>query len=431
MINFYKGKSTNYKDEHKDGIFFATDTREIKAGVSQKDAEGNDIVVAASFGKNADASLITEDLVINGGPLASQASTAGYSGKIPAGTSIQELLKKMFLKVTDGSVSWSTSTWSPSLNNPSVTMQKVEPVMEGGVHKTDDEGNPMYTYTNLGSGTTVEKGTTVRFVPKSNSTGSAGSKTSTLQASNGYFIGDSTTRSTASLSRSATCSLDVSGLTLSYTYGGSAVTLGEDEKMEDKHYKLSTTGSKTFKVTQSGVVATASAYSYSDENGDLITIYSATNTHEKGSKTTTLNQAKDTKNLSSSAEVSVTAALKYYIGVVNKLNFQASDFNDDLIRSLGTSSWMKTSSIGSVSVEAGKSTIIAVPTGYTISTILDSFGTDGRGDWGNGFVSNKLQPDFVGKITLVDGSEQAYNIFTYANAGSGSSTYSSLTFGSL
>lgn len=34
MINFYKGKSTNYKDEHKDGIFFATDTHEIKAGVS-------------------------------------------------------------------------------------------------------------------------------------------------------------------------------------------------------------------------------------------------------------------------------------------------------------------------------------------------------------------------------------------------------------
>jgi hypothetical protein len=107
----------------------------------------------------------------------------------------------------------------------------------------------MYTYTNMSNGTTVEKGTTVRFVPKSNPTGSAGSKTSTLSAPNGYFIGDSTTRSTATLTKSATCSLDVSGLTLSYTYGGSAVTLGENEKIEDKHYKLSSTGSKTFKVT--------------------------------------------------------------------------------------------------------------------------------------------------------------------------------------
>jgi hypothetical protein len=92
---------------------------------------------------------------------------------------------------------------------------------------------------------------------------------------------------------------------------------------------------------------------------------------------------------------------------------------------------MKTSSLGNISVEGGKSTIIAVPKGYTISNLKDSFGSDGRADWGNGFVSNKLQPDYVGKIILVDGTEQDYNIFTYANAGSGSSTYTGLTFGSL
>lgn len=123
MIKFYRGESTKFNTEdHKNGIFFTTDSNEILTGDKQ------------SYGKNADTSVITEDITIEGGPLASESLKNSYSGGvIPAGTSIQDILSKFLCDEiwTDPTVTRATLTASvtaptPILSAPSKTSSLVE-----------------------------------------------------------------------------------------------------------------------------------------------------------------------------------------------------------------------------------------------------------------------------------------------------------------
>lgn len=84
MIKFYRGERESFNaTEHGEGIYFTTDTTEILTG------EEN------SYGKNADASTTTEDIIVAGGPLANEVTdnwptewVKDGNKVIPAGTSI-------------------------------------------------------------------------------------------------------------------------------------------------------------------------------------------------------------------------------------------------------------------------------------------------------------------------------------------------------
>lgn len=112
MIQFYKGDSTKYDlSTHGNGIYFTTDTAEILTGEK-------------SFGKNADQSVTTEAITIEGGPLASQAVKDAYpNGVIPKNTSIQDILSKLLCdeKWPTPSISNATLTASVTAPTPSLS----------------------------------------------------------------------------------------------------------------------------------------------------------------------------------------------------------------------------------------------------------------------------------------------------------------------
>jgi hypothetical protein len=84
MIEFYRGESTKFNtNDHENAIFFTTDSNEILTGDKQ------------SYGKNADTSVITEDITVANGPLANEITdnwpiewNKGGNKIIPSGTSI-------------------------------------------------------------------------------------------------------------------------------------------------------------------------------------------------------------------------------------------------------------------------------------------------------------------------------------------------------
>ena len=129
MIKFYRGSRENYNvNEHSEGIYFANDTAEILTGQEN------------SYGKNADASRTTADIVVAGGPLANNVADSADvwpwalkdgNKVIPAGTSIQDILQGLFLKTVNGTVKWGNITWNPSLNKPTVTLSSDGPVEVG------------------------------------------------------------------------------------------------------------------------------------------------------------------------------------------------------------------------------------------------------------------------------------------------------------
>ena len=85
MIKFYRGTKAKYQESpstYTDGLFFTTDTDEI-------------LVNEESYGKNANASVTSEDIIVAGGPLANEVTdnwptewVKDGNKVIPAGTSI-------------------------------------------------------------------------------------------------------------------------------------------------------------------------------------------------------------------------------------------------------------------------------------------------------------------------------------------------------
>lgn len=134
MLNHYRGNKANYKGDvgeaHRDGIYFATDTGEI-------------LMNGQAYGGSTDASThTTADITISGGPLATEfgneeipaefpnswkkygddgKTVIGY--KIPANSSLQEILQNLFCVEKWGSLpeasagSISVTIGSPSISN--------------------------------------------------------------------------------------------------------------------------------------------------------------------------------------------------------------------------------------------------------------------------------------------------------------------------
>lgn len=315
MINFYKGSINRYDSgEHGRGIYFATDTKEIMTG-------------SESYGKNADKSLITEDIVIADGPLANDItdnwpSTWVKDGNkvIPNGTSVEDAFKKLFFKTIDGTVTWGKVTWNPSLGKPTVTLSSDGP---------------------------VEVGSTVTCTVTPNSE-IVNTRSCTCTTSQGYFDttdgtwqqGDKTVSHEGNTSGTLAVTYSWNGNTLSnFTSGTTALKI--------------TDGENKFIATQSGITASVEAL-------PKTTVYASNNSKQVLSdKSATLDDTKpDNEDLDSDNFDTITGYYRWNAFVANSINITATE-----------SSWefVNVKTISSITAADQKYIIVMVPSGYSLT----------------------------------------------------------------
>jgi hypothetical protein len=327
MIKFYRGTKAKYSESpstYTDGIYFTTDTNEI-------------LVNEEVYGKNADASVTTSDVVVAGGPLADaitnwpEDANWNVDGNrvIPAGTSMQSLTEKLFLQPEDGDVSWGSVSWDPTLGAPTVTLQKSD---------TTDAGS------------SAEVGTSLIVKTSLNSAVNGNTRTATCTTDYGYF--DSLTGSyNAGNKTLSQAGNDPTGtLAATYKWNNTAITGFTSQSTTVTVVE----GNNTFKVEQSGLNVTSSAF-------PTTTVYGSTNTKQiASSKTAVLNDThKTSKDLTSSATDTITGYYRWNAFVADSIDITAT-----------ASTWKFTNakSVSQVTAADGKYIIVMVPSGFTLKT---------------------------------------------------------------
>ena len=209
-------------------------------------ADGETIVLDSAtntFSVNevdASKTKLTEDITIAGGPLANNVIETGdewpwkdEAGNkiIPSGKSMEEILTGLFLKVIDGTVEWGNASWSPSLNNPTITLSSNGP---------------------------VEVGSKVKVSTLTAGAATAGSRSATCECTQGYFLADADGNPTdehVSGNKTISVNASITGTpTLTCTWNGNPVDISVNttELVVEE-------GKNTISVSQSGQSATCDA----------------------------------------------------------------------------------------------------------------------------------------------------------------------------
>ena len=391
MIKFFKGASDKYDAaEHGNGIFFTTDTDEI-------------LVNSDSYGKNADKSLTTDDIIVAGGPLADDITTNwpdewNRDGNkiIPKGTSVQSLFEGLFLKPVNGTVSWGNVSWNPTLSNPTVVLQKND------ANKTD-------------AGSSLEVGTTLVAKTTTSNLVNNNVRSAVCTASEGHFT--ETDGSWNSGNYTESINGNAATGTLAVTYEWNDVAL-DSFVSQSTTFKIAS-GSNKFKVSQSGITVTTN-------NLPQTTIYASTNTKKvlSGVSATlndSANETSRTKNLTSQAEDTITGYYRYFIGECDSINADLSNLTSDVIRGLissGKSGAMTTNQISyTADHNSGKGFIVACPASYTIDYIKDDAAV-----FEGGFTLKTMNVKDAGD------SDVNYNVYYCNNTGSNKAIYKFFKF---
>lgn len=389
MIQFYRGTKAKYLESpstYNDGIYFTTDTNEI-------------LVNEEVYGKNADASVTTSDVVVAGGPLADaiknwpEDANWNVDGNrvIPAGTSMQSLTEKLFLQPEDGNVSWGTVSWDPTLSAPSVTLQKS--------NKTD-------------AGSSAEVGTSLIVKTSLNSTVNGNTRTVTCTTDYGYFDSLTGSYNAGNKTLSQAGNAPTGTLAATYKWNNAAITGFTSQNTT----VTVVDGTNTFKVDQSGLNVTSGAF-------PTTTVYGSTNTKQiASSKTAVLNDThKTSKDLTSSGQDTITGYYRYFIGECDAIASDASNLTSSLVRSListGKSSSMTTSQISyTVDHNPGKGFIVACPASKSIDYIKDDAAV-----FEGGFTKKTMNVKDAG------GADVSYNVYYCNNTGGSKATYKFFKF---
>ena len=376
MIQFYRGTKAKYLESpstYNDGIYFTTDTNEI-------------LVNEEVYGKNADASVTTSDVVVAGGPLAEAINNwptdAAWNSAgnriIPAGTSMQTLTEKLFLQATPGSVSWSVA-WDPTLKEPTVQLMKSD--------KSD-------------AGTEAEVGTNLIVKTTTNSGINNNTRVATCAASEGYF--DTTDGTWNEGNKKVTATGNSTGtLAVEYSWNNTVLSGFESQSTVVKVAK----DTNTFKVSQSGITATSSAFASQ-------TVYASDNTKKVvPSVSATLNDThKTSKTLSSSKTDTITGYYRWNAFVSDSIDITKTE-----------SSWKFAKSgsktVSSVTAADQKYIVVLVPSGFTLTK------------------AQQMNLDFIGSfstkdvnLTIGGGSDtHAYKMYYWQNTSGSDATVDNIT----
>ena len=376
MIQFYRGTKAKYLESpstYNDGIYFTTDTNEI-------------LVNEEVYGKNADASVTTQNVVVAGGPLADAIknwptdATWNADGNriIPAGTSMQTLTEKLFLQATPGSVSWSVD-WDPTLKEPTVQLMKVD--------KSD-------------AGSEAEVGTSLIVKTTTNSDINDNTRVATCTASEGYF--DTTDGTWNEGNKEVTSTGKSTGtLAVEYSWNGEVISGFASQSTTVKVIN----DTNTFKVAQSGITATSSTFAEqtvyaSDNTKKVVTSISAT---LKDTHTTS-------KVLTSSKTDTITGYYRWNAFVSDSIDITKTE-----------SSWKFAKSgsktVSSVTAADQKYIVVLVPSGFTLTK------------------AQQMNLDFIGSfstkdvnLTIGGGSDtHAYKMYYWQNTSGSDATVDNIT----
>lgn len=374
MIKFYRGTRAKYQESpstYTDGIYFTTDTAEI-------------FINEQVYGKNADASVTTEDVVVAGGPLADaiknwptdEAWNSAGNKIIPAGTSMQALTEKLFLQATPGTVVWSVA-WDPTLKEPTVALQKSD--------KSD-------------AGTEIEVGTSLIVKTTTNSGINNNTRVATCTASEGYFDTTSGTWNKGNKVVSATGN-STGTLAVEYSWNSKVIS---DFASQSTTVKVQP-NLNTFKVSQSGITAKSSAFASQ-------TVYASDNTKKVvSSVSATLNDThKTSKVLSSSKSDTITGYYRWSAFAADSIDINKTE-----------SSWKftKSKTVSSVTAADQKYIVVLVPSGFTLKT------------------ASQMNLDFTGSfstkdvtLTIGGGSDtHAYKMYYWQNTSGSNATVDNIT----
>ena len=315
--------------------------------------------------KNVDATKTTlgKTIQIAGGPLANDVAesnevwpwTEGGNKVIPAGTTLEEILSMLFLKVINGSVTWGNASWNPSINEPTATL----------------------------SATDLEVGSVVKVSTLQAGTANGGTRSATCTCSQGYFDADAQGNATGNhISGNKTISVNgtvdgTASLSCTWNGNGQEITVNSTELSVIE-------GTNRLVVSQSGQTAKCDALPTTKVFGATNTKVLLDNVHA------TFTDAKPAdKALTSSKEVTMTGKYKYFMGYSS--NTEYSQFDSASVRALTTKTgWVikngTTTIVDATAIKSnGSSIVIACPATYKLTSInngvganiIDSFTTKG------------------------------------------------------
>lgn len=294
----------------------------------------------ATHGEIFTGGTTNKPITVAGGPLADDSSdnwpaawkdTSGNK-QIPANTSLQEILTKLFLKEVDGKLEGPTYTWSPSLNNPTLT------VKQGTTTIANNKHLPLGTQLTV----TYAKTTTVSNL----------AQTVTVTSTQGYFKNNEPTHRTGNYTETVTCSYDTSAVAATAKWGTAAISTGDTITVD-------VTGNKT--VTVNNGTATFTANNFTG-----ITLYPSTNTKTKlttGSKTIEgIGELPQTQQADSAVSLTIVGYKPVFYGKYPDTNIASTFWTAD---KMTAKSSIETAP-GTQTMETGDGTIfIALPTGHS------------------------------------------------------------------
>lgn len=336
---------------------------------------------------------LTDAITVAGGPLADDiqdnwptdtAWNVGGVKTIPAGLSLSEILAKLFTKEVEGTVSFSYSTWNPTLGAPTAT---------------------------LSTTSVQEVGNEVTVTWAANSSVANNNVTATGATTQGYFTSPSGSWNAGNYTQKINGTQSGTA-SVAATWNGTAVATS-GSKVVCKE------GTNTLACANSGITATMG-------NFTAATIYASTNTKKcisTKSAVLDVDARAGSKALTSSASKQVTAQYYGYMGYTTKID--AATFTSADIKALtaGAKKFLATSGVTTLVDATGKtstgtSIAIAVPAVYTLSDIQNSLGVSIKANFSsvadainytNGTVTTKYR---VYLYPITSGAQIAYKNVT-------------------
>lgn len=294
----------------------------------------------ATHGEIFTGGTTNKPITVAGGPLADDTADNWPEGwkddagnkQIPANTSLQEILTKLFLKEINGTLGEPDYTWNPSLNNPTLT------VKQGTTSITNNKHLPLGAQLTV----TYAKTTTVSDLTQK----------VTVTADQGYFKNTETTHRTGNYTENVTCSYDTSLVTASATWGTAAISSGDTITVD-------ATGNKVVTVNNGTATFTAN-------NFTSVALYPSTNTKTKlttGSKTIEgIGNLPATKTDTSSTSLTIVGYKPVFYGKYSDTNIASTFWTVDTMtgkESIETAPTQQDMTTGDATI------FIALPTGHS------------------------------------------------------------------
>ena len=336
------------------------------------DVEGEKVLAVRDM--DANVTVTTAEIPVNGGPLATMYKNAGLGSTIAAGTDLQALLMNLFCKETYPSISESAASLVSTVGTPTIT---------------------------LGNNDTVEVGTSVSVTIKNAGSSYTATPHKVTGMSNGYSAADDDSRDSSNTSiqsafytvtESASKSVKISGddaITMTYTLNGTSATESGTAAAESAVVETSVNAIEgNYPIT-----AKATSVKYVGTCKKLDSVYYCSNllNTDASKKTTAREEVEKTSSVvtSSTASKNVVGAYKWYIGSAS-----AVPTTTDAIKGLTTiegwsanNGFITKDSGNSFSTggwqPAGTQFVIAVPSTYKVSLVE------------NGLLVNEIDKSFV------------------------------------